>query len=263
MFKTIIKTATVCLGIAMLATACKKDETPAKTYYLSALADSSGTDLATFEYDSDNKLIRFGEGSSSGYNFFYSGSKLIVRNYTSAGSVSSVDSFFYDASNKLVRVEGYNGMNVKQKTVTLAYNGDNTLNSGTVDYTDPLTNDLLLEYTYSGGNISKRKTSEKVLGVYKTKNELEFLGLDDKTNPFYSIYTNYLLDQFNLFYFVWSGQHNPTSGKQTDYDTNTGNVTSVASATSVYEYNADGMPTKATHSQGASTNIYTFKYTTK
>ena len=83
---------------------------------------------------------------------FLQACKLIVRNYTSAGSVSSVDSFFYDASNKLVRVEGYNGMNVKQKTVTLAYNGDNTLNSGTVDYTDPLTNDLLLEYTYSGGN---------------------------------------------------------------------------------------------------------------
>mgnify|MGYP006167722149 CR=1 FL=1 len=49
MFKTMIKTATVCLGIAMLATACKKDETPAKTYYLTALADSSGTDHATFE----------------------------------------------------------------------------------------------------------------------------------------------------------------------------------------------------------------------
>ena len=263
MFKTIIKTATVCLGIAMLATACKKDETPAKTYYLTALADSSGTDLATFEYDADNKLIRFGEGSNSGYNFYYNGSKLTVRTYTGSGTVNNVDSFFYDASNRMVRVENYDGSNTKIGTVTFAYNGDNTLNSATIDYVDPLTNDYLFEYTYNGENVAKRKASEKVLGVYKIKNEIEYLGLDNRKNPFESIYKKYLFDQFGLFYFVWSGPHNPTSGKQTDYDVATGNVTSLASISSSYEYNGDDIPTKAIHTQGATTSIYTFKYTTK
>lgn len=263
MKKNLITALGIVALVLVLATGCKKDEKADQTYYLTGLADSAGVDIATFDYDADNKLIRFGQGANSGYNFYYSGDKLIVRTNVSSGSISDVDSFFYDASNRIVRVENYNGSNTKEKTVTFAYNGDNTINSATEDYVDPLTNDMLHEYTYSGGNTSKRKTSEKVLGTYKLHYEVEFLGLDDKKNPFEPVYKKYLSDVFGLFYFVWSGAHNPTSGKQTEYDMTTGNVIDVVSVTSVYEYNADNVPTRATHSQGATSNIYTFKYMVK
>lgn len=261
------KNLIIALGIVavvlVLATGCKKDETPAKTYLLTALADSAGVDQTTFEYDTDNKLIRFGLGSTDNYNFFYSGGKVVVRNYVSSGTVQNVDSFFYDGSNRITRVEGYNGTNTKLKTTTFAYNGDNTINTATVDFVSLLEPDMLYEYVYTGGNISMRSTSQKDLGTYKLKSKIEYLGLDDRINPFESIYKNYLLDEFNLFYFVWSGAHNPTSAKQTDYDITTGNATSVASATTTYVYNSDNFPTRSTSIQGSTTQIFTFEYSVK
>lgn len=249
--------------VLVLATGCKKDEEPTKTYYITALTDTAGNDLGTFQYDADNKLIRFGAGSSSNYNFFYSGGKMIVRNYVSSGTVQEVDSFFYDGSNRISRVEGYDGANTKVKTTTFAYNGDGTLNTATVDFVSLLTNDMLYEYTYSGGNTATRTSSEKDLGTYKMNSKVEFLGLDDKNNPFVSIYKDYLIDQFGLFYFVWAGNHNPTSGKQTEYDITTGNPTSVASATTAYEYNEGNYPTKTTSVQGGTTNIMLYEYMVK
>lgn len=265
MKKNLIKAlGVVTVAVAMaLATGCKKDDTTSKTYLLTALADSAGVDLATFEYDANGNLIRFGSSSTNNYNFFYSNGKLVVRNYTSSGTVQNVDSFFYDASNRITRAEGYDGANTKEKTTTFAYNGDNTLNTATVDFVSPLQNDMLYEYEYSGGKISKRTSSQKDLGTYKVSSKVEFLALDDKKNPFASIYKTYLLDQYSLFYFVWAGEHNPTSAKQTDYDITTGNPTTIASATTTYEYNSSNLPTKSTAVQGSITQVFTYEYMEK
>lgn len=263
MKSAIIKTLTVVSVIAMLATGCKKEDTNTKTYLITAIADSAGVDQTTFEYDASDKLIRLGSSPTDFYNFFYSGSKLTVRNIVSSGTVQKVDSFFYDASNHIVRVEGYNGTGTKQKTTVFAYNGNGTINSATVDYVDPLTDDEMHEYTYNGDNVNTRTSSVKQLGVYKLKTKLEYLGVDDKTNPFVSLYRNHVPDEFSIFFFIWSGVNNPTSAKQTDYDVTTGNVTQVTSATVSYEYNSGNVPTKLTNTVGAQSQKMTFKYLEK
>lgn len=248
--------------VLALATGCKKDE-PIKTYLLTALADSSGVDQVSFEYDGNNNLIRFGTGSSSTYNFFYNGGKVVLRNYVDAGIVKNVDSFFYDGSNRVIRVECYDGANTKVKTTAFSYNSNNTVNTATIDYVNPIEDDLLFDYEYSGSNVLKRTSSQKNLGTYKVSSVVEYLDFDDKTNPFQSIYKKYLLDEVGLLYFVWSGANNPTSAKQTDYDIATGNATSVASVTTTYVYNSDNFPTRSTSIQGSNTQVYTYEYSVR
>lgn len=253
------------LGIALVLIAtmavfmpsCKKDK---PHFVLTALGDSAGVAQTTFTYDASGKMIKFGAGTTN-YDFYYSGDKLIARSYTSSGTIENIDSFRYDAQNRVSRVDDYDvSSNVLVKSTTFSYNSDNSINSASVHYASLGSKDELYNYTYEGGKLKKREDMEKIATVFKKKTETEFLAYDNHDNPFKEIYQKYLIDQFSLFVFVWSYPYNFTSVKQTSYDTTTGDVTSVSSAVGTYKYNADGLPERVTFEQDIYTVIYTFAY---
>jgi len=239
---------------------CKKNNST--QYLLSALGDSSGTAATTFTYDLNGQVAMiYSNADLSGWDFYYNGSAISVRTYTSQGQVTTIDSFFYDTQNRLVQINDYSDTG-KIKTSVFTYNGDNTVNSVSVTYTTGLNNELH-NYTYTNGKLTERDDLVNVSGNFKLSSKYEFLAYDNHSNPFNNIGRIYLPDQFTLFAFVWCYPNNFTSAKLTYYDTSTGNPTSVDSNTGSYTYNSAGLPTKAIFYDGSNNTTYTYAYEQK
>lgn len=254
------------LGIAVIcaliaATGCKKDNpAPAKTYLVSEFGDTTGAFSMQFTYDNEGKLTRI-ESPTSTINVSYSNGKAVKRVGSSGGSISSVDSLFYDGSNRIAAVVNYDGTATnKQKTTVFTYNGDNTINSATVDYENIATDDELFDFTYSGGKLTQRTKSVKILGTYKLATKVEFLAYDDKENPFAKVYRSCLIDIIEAFIYFSAYPNNATSVKSTMYDTGTGNVTSVSSVSESYDYNSNNLPVMLHESSGGSSGTYYVHY---
>jgi hypothetical protein len=248
--------------IAATATSCKKDKDDPKNFAISTFADSTGSFSYQVTYDQTGKAVKyFSTTSADGYDFYYSDNRLIYRTYTNAGTIEGTDSFFYDGSNRISRVVNYNALGGKVKTTLFTFNGDNTHNSATVDYTDPLMSDELFDFVYAGGQLKERRKLVLDAGTYKLKYKLEYLGYDDKTNPFTNLYRNVLVDAIEAFVYFSAYPNNVTSAKLTNYDLLTGLVSGVNSATISHIYNSDGLPIKLYVTEGGTSGVYQIQYT--
>ncbi len=245
----------------MVATGCKKDTAaPAKTYLVSEFGDTAGMFSVQFTYDNQGNLTRI-ENPTSTINVSYNNGKVVKRLSTTGGSVTSVDSVFYDGSNRIATVISYDGTATnKQKTTGFTYNADNTVNSATVDYENSATDDELFDFTYSGGKLTQRIKSVKILGNYKLANKVEFLAYDDKVNPFAKVYRSCLLDVIEAFIYFSAYPNNATSVKSTIYDTGSGNVTSVTSVSESYDYDSNNLPVMFHETSGGTTVAYYLHY---
>jgi hypothetical protein len=184
---------------------------------------------------------------------------LIYRTYTTGGTVSR-DSFFYDGSDRIIRVVKYDNLGAKDRTTVFTFNGDNTHNSATVDYESGLMSDELFDFVYVGGQLRERSKSLMELGTYRLKTKLEYLAYDDKTNPFASVYNSVLMDIIEAFPFYSAYPNNTTSVKQTEYDLLTGNPTGITSISLTYTYNEDNLPVMFSVTDGSATNVYELQY---
>src|ERR1700749_4693559 len=92
-------------SLALLAApGCKKDNKPAKTNIIASLQDTTGTDAIHFTYDENGNMIRYDELGTYA-DFFYKGNTIAYRITTSSGTVSAIDSFFYDGNSHLIEVD--------------------------------------------------------------------------------------------------------------------------------------------------------------
>ena len=249
----------ICALIA--ATGCKKDNpAPEKTYLVSEFGDTTGAFSVQFTYDNEGHLTRI-ENPTSTINISYNNGKVVKRLSTTGGSVTGIDSVFYDGNNRIATVIGYDGTaTIKQQTTSFTYNGDNTVNSATVDYENAATDDELFDFTYSGGKLTQRTKSVKILGTYKLANKVEFLAYDDKVNPFAKVFRSCLLDVIEAFIYFSAYPNNATSVKSTMYDTGTGNVTSVSSVSETYDYGSNNLPIMFHETSGGTTVAYYLHY---
>ncbi len=164
---------------------------------------------------------------------------------TSNFAIYEIDSLFYDGSGRLVRSEVYEiqaNQPIKKSTIVLAYNTNGTVNTITVDFVNPFTNDQLLEFTYSGGNLLQRVNKEYDGTGYKVSWKEDFLAFDDKPNPLKPIYEKYLLDSPETAHLAVAGTNNVTSHKKTTYSLVTGDETSVETISFSYTYNENNLP---------------------
>lgn len=253
--KKYISLALCALIFTTIVTSCKK-EAAKKTFLLTSFVDST-TNLL-FTYDVQGNVTRLVNNSYT-IDFYYNNDKLVKRTKTSGGTNDGVDSIYYDGSGHLYKAVSFDNTNAKTKTVQITYNGNNTVNTVTIDYEDA-TPDELYEYTYTGGKMVQRNKSAKDGSSYKLANKLEFLGYDDKANPLRPVYEKSLIDIQEAFAYFISYPNNFTSVKSTSYDTN-GLVTGVSSASASYTYNADNLPATATFTEGSTTTTYTLTYT--
>ncbi len=241
--------------LTTVISSCKKDAVK-KTFLITSFNDSTTT--LAFTYDVQGNVTRL---VNNGYtiDFFYNNNKLVKRTKASSGTNEGVDSAYYNGSGQLYKTVSFDNTNTKTQTTQITYNGDNTVNTVTVDY-ESATADELYEFTYSGGKLVQRNKSAKDGAVYKLANKIEFLGYDDKANPLRPLYEKSLIDIQEAFAYFISYPNNFTSVKSTSYDTN-GLVTNVYSASASYTYNADGLPVTATFTEGSTTSTYTLTYT--
>ncbi len=244
--------------MSTLVTSCKK-ENDADGQYISSLTDTTGKNLMQITYNSDNKPSRISTNDVV-FDIFYSGGKIVRRTQTQSGTVS-VDSFFYDGNGRFSRVDNYDNNNDKTRSTVFAYNGDNTINSATIDAQGIGASDAIFEFTYSGGNLNTVKEQEKVLSTFRDKRLYEFLAFDSKTNPVRNVIKDCFPDQFNLLIFMMASTNNFTSMKQTDYNTSNGNVTGTFPITASYTYGSNGLPSEITSTVNGSTNRTTYHYT--
>jgi hypothetical protein len=239
-------------------TSCKKDDTDAGQV-LSSITDTTGNSILVITYNSDNKPSRIANADAT-FDIFYADGKIVRRTQTQGGTVS-VDSFFYDGNGRFSRIDNYDNNNDKTRSTVFAYNGDNTINAATVNYEGIGTADAIYEFTYTGSNLSTVKEQEKVLSTYRDKRLFEFLAFDSRINPVQKIIKDCFPDQFNLLIYMMASTNNFTSMKQTDYNTNNGNVTGTFPVTATYTYGSNNMPVDATVTLNGSTNRATYHYT--
>lgn len=259
MKKTMLSLLMAATTMTMFFTSCKKDDDDSAEVF-SSLIDTAGNSILTLTYNSDGKVSRAIAGTTT-YDFYYSGSRLIKRTLTESGSLVSTDSFFYDGSDRFSRVDKYNSGGAQTASTVFAYNGDNTINTATVDAMGLGATDQMFEFTYSGGNYATVEEHEKVLGNYNIRRKFEFLAFDSYSNPIAEVIKNYFPDQFNILIFLWSSKNNFTSVTQTDYNVNTGDVTGTFPVSASYKYNGKGMPTEITSTFNGNTNKNFYSYT--
>lgn len=246
------------LGLFAMA-ACKKNETP-KKYAIASLTDTTGAVLTGFTYDINGRLIKL---SSPGFetNIEYSGDRLVRRTNINSGTLSDIDSVYYDPQGRIFKVENWTASpSAKVKTTVFIFNANNSINSATVDYVSAATEDELYEYSYTGSQLTERRKSVLNGGVYKLSGKFEFQSYDDKASPFAAIYRPYLTDILNAFVFFAAYPNNLLLGKQTNYDTATGSVTGVVPVTITYTYNSDNLPTRMDLTEGGSLGAYGITY---
>lgn len=246
------------LSLIAVSTGCKKNQ-PAKTFLITQLGNSTNT--TNYTYDAQGKLTRL-YGPTSSIDLFYSGDKLIRRTSTLSGSLNEIDSVYYDASGRIFSVVAYEQpANTKTKTTVFAFNADNTVNTATVHYENPATDDVLFEFTYTDGKLAQRTKSLKIGGNYKLANKLEYTAYDTRVNPLASFFRKYLSDVVEAFIYYSAYPNNFTIAKSTDYDTTTGAVTNVTPVTATYTYNSDNLPAKMYITEGSATDSLTYQYT--
>jgi len=255
-----IITAAVLILILSAGSGCKKTETEKKNFAITGLTDVAGNPVMQFTYTPTGKILQIYSPSDS-YDFLYSGDKLVTRSYTQAG-IYIVDSFFYDISGRVYRVVEYDLLaNVKVKTTVLIYNGDNTINSASVDYASAFTDDEIYELTYAGGKYSGWiRLVNKSGSYYQPDYKTEFLAYDDKPNPLAKIYQEGLMDVIDMIPYFAASPNSFTSAKQTDYDSVTGLEKSIRGLSAVYQYNADGLPVSFDFMIGNLLGIYLIQY---
>lgn len=253
------------LGAAIMLTtflsSCKKDDgdSTENGQAISSLTDSTGAVLFSITYTSDKKPARIVTNDAT-FDFYYNNGKLVKR--TQTGSVTATDSFFYDGNGRFSRVDNYDGGMAMVRSTVFAYNGDNTLNTATVNSMVFGSADAMYEFTYTGSNLNIVKEYEKVLGSFNMRRQFEFLAFDAKTNPLEDIITNYFPDQFNLLVFLMYSQNNVTSMKQTDYNSSNGNITGSFPVTATYTYNGNTKPSQIIITINGNTNKANYTYTT-
>ncbi len=241
-----------------LSPGCKKNAA-AKNYVVTQLGDSS--QATNFTYDAQGKLTRL-YGPSFSLDLYYNGDKVVRRVSTSSGTINAVDSVFYDASDRIFKVVEYDQpANTKSKTTIFAFNADNTINTASVDYTNPATDDELFEFTYADGKVTQRTKSVNIGGNYKLASKLEFTAYDSHVNPLSAMYRKYLIDIVEAFIYFSAYPNNFTIAKVTFYDTNNGSVTGVTPATATYTYNSDNLPVRMDITEGSTTGSLTYTYT--
>jgi hypothetical protein len=187
---------------------------------------------------------------------------MLARTYTSSGTLKNVDSFFYDVAGQLIRADDYDNTLTKVKSTIFVYNGDNTMNSASVTYVSPTNPNEYYENTYgTGGQLLSRKSYvANSSGIFQLITDVQFLAYDNKANPFVPIYQNYLLDQFNLFAFVYASPNNFTSAKEIFYDATTGNISNLDFSEVSYSYNSNNLPAGLTATDGTTITKYNFTY---
>lgn len=243
--------------MGLFVTGCKKDNNITETF--SSITDTAGNDVMTLTFDNNGRPIK-AVASTTTYDFFYNGDKLVKRTTTVSGSLEVIDSFFYDGNSRFSKVTSYDNGGSETKETVLTYNANNTINQATVTGS-VLNPDQLFEFTYSGGNLSKVTETEKQAGTFKKKREYEFLAFDGKQNPIAPLIKNYFPDQYNVLIFLWMGENNFTSAKQTDYSLINGDITGSFPITATYEYSSTGLPTKIIATFNGNTNTNYYHYT--
>lgn len=257
MKKTCLSLLIAAITMSVFFTSCKKDNDSTEVF--SSITDTAGNDVMTLTFDNENRPIK-AVASTTTFDFFYSGGKLIKRTTTLSGSLDAVDSFFYDGNNRFSKVISYNSGGVKRRETVLTYNADNSLNQSTINTSVWGESDMLYEFTYNGSNLNKVVESEKMAGTFNKKREYEFLAYDAKTNPISSLIEDYFPDQYNLLIFLWMGNNNFTSAKQTDYSLINGEVTGTFPITATYTYNGSGLPTEIVSTINGNTNRSYYHY---
>lgn len=252
--------ATLAVLVLIAVTGCKKDA-PVKNFVVTKISDTSGVNTSTITYDASGKVVKLFGGSMS-YDMYYSGDKIVRRTYTQSGTMQEIDSFFYDGASRIFKVVKYDALTAtKAKTTVFTYNGQNQVTDATVDNESAIIDDELFEFTYSDGKLSERKKSLKQGGVYKLSSKLEFLAYDNVKNPLSTLYRTALMDIIEAFVYFSAYPNNLTQGKQTLYDTVTGNVTGVTPITLSLTYNSDGYPIRLDLTEGANSGVLTLEYT--
>jgi hypothetical protein len=173
----------------------------------------------TYFYDDADRLDYFLVNSNgTQYTYTYDANNKVTQRLREVGGNSYIEKYFYHASGKLDKIEFYSSTNVLGQTHTYTYDGEKI---GRYDNSDQSIAGLKFRtFTYSGTDVTKVS--------FDVGNSWNFTYLADK-----KVFTPLILDLANP-----QNQVTHPVASFTYVEANT--------YTSVYEYNAQGYPTKET-----------------
>lgn len=221
----------------------KKDEgtVDVAKMYLPLKINDEGS-ITSFGYNNKGLVTKITESDGYVYTFNYNGTQLVeIIESEDLGGVNYKTTYTFSQSGTTLSLNW-----------TREYNGEKYTDGETLqlDGKGNLVNDGYFKYTYdANGNVTKMRTEYEYADfIYDAKN-----GIFKNLNlPKWVV--NYILSyQTNTFNNMVSMKYESTEDPE---DNN--------SATVIYEYNADGYPTKATaNSTEEGTSVQTIEYTKK
>jgi len=234
-----------------------------KTCYLKKELNDDGS-YTTVDYNSKNQAINEKEYDDVGdvetsYEFTYANDRVVKIEIYESGALGSRFEYSYDANGKPEKADLYidqNGVMVKVGTYNYEFFGDELKKmSMSMDIAGQTIEVSKSEYTYSGGNVVKRKMYSfdmQTQQMLLDKNEK--YSYDTKINPYHGIGVDYLMGKPQFL-----SKANPLKITVTD---DKGVVMQDESYNYFYEYNTNKYPSKVNVNSfdNSDANVSTFEY---